>query len=297
MNSTNTAFRLDFLVIGAGRSGTTWIWRFLRNHPQCFVPEEKELHYFNEEPMDPRAGRNPNFGRPLTWYHSHFASAEPLQIKGEVSPGYLWSQTAPELIYSYRPDLKLVASLRDPVERSFSHFLYRKQRGNTGSRTFEEEIERFPFVVERSFYGQHLQRYLELFPRSQLKILLYDDLAADPRLFAGQLQVFLGLRQLDPDCKRRVNPSGLPRHPLLARVARTLRLVADRSPALSRARERFRGGRVYGALRSLTARTASFEERPAPRRDTVIELRRVFAADIELLEVMLGLDLTRWKAP
>ena len=175
---------IDFLVIGAGRAGSTWIWHLLRQHCQCYVPARKELNYFSREALDPRTGTNPDSDRPLEWYHQFFANAAGGQIRGEVSPSYLWSESAPARIKDYNPTIKLLAVLRDPVERSHSHYLYRMQRGALPAISFEDALERNPFILHRSLYGRHLRRYFELFPREQIKILMHDQLREDPHRFA-----------------------------------------------------------------------------------------------------------------
>lgn len=287
--------RNDFIVIGAGRSGTTWLWTFLDSHPDCFVPARKELNYFNREAIDPRGGRNPNFDRSLDWYHEFFASATDLQVRGEVSPAYLWSASAPTAIHAYNPDIKLVAILRDPVERSHSHFLYRMQRGTLPEITFEEALERNPFILERSLYARHLARYFDLFPEDQIQILFHDQLRTDPDRLAKTLELHLGITNHIEPVARKVNPSGRPRFRSLNRIVKIFDLLTQRHPLLHRAKESLRKSPLSSLVRTATSKTTPFGTRPTISETTDARLRDYFGEDVEQLEQMLGVDLSAWK--
>lgn len=287
---------IDFLVIGAGRAGSTWVWRLLRQHTECYVPARKELNYFSREALDPRTGTNPDYDRSIEWYHHFFANACRGQIRGEVSPSYLWSLSAPARIKGYNPTIKLLAVLRDPVERSHSHFLYRVQRGALPAISFEDALERDPFILHRSLYGRHLQRYFDLFPREQIKILMYDQLREDPRRFALALEEHLGIGPFVPDSEQPVNPSGAARHPGLSRLARSLNFFLERHPRLGDTLEPLRRGSIYRFLRSKRREIVPFSDPPAIAEETEHRLREYFHDDIGALEGLLQIDLNHWKA-
>jgi len=74
--------KIDFIGIGAGKAGTTWLWHGLRQHPGIFMPDQKELHYFNMISFEDDKIRNPRFDQPLSWYLDYFSAALPSQICG-----------------------------------------------------------------------------------------------------------------------------------------------------------------------------------------------------------------------
>ena len=210
--------KVDFLVIGAGKAGTTWIWDVLNRHPECFVPQKKELHYFNVDPPEPVGRENPNFRKGDDWYHDHFRNAQSHQILGEVSPSYLWSRGAAEEIFNYNPNIKLIALLRDPVERSYSHFKYRIQRGIASQNTFEEEIIKSPFIIQRSMYGQLLKPYFDIFSHQQIKVLFFEDIKTNSDSLVLELQDFLGISHHSIPASEQINATGRPRFPILNRM-------------------------------------------------------------------------------
>ncbi len=125
---------LDFLVIGAQRSGTTSLWRHLASHPEIYVPPSKEAPFFSHaEP----------FARGLDWYLGEFfGEAQPEQQRGTVSPHYMMGSPGIDIhevarrIHSLLPRVKLIAVLRDPIERAQSHHRMVLHRGRE-TRAFE----------------------------------------------------------------------------------------------------------------------------------------------------------------
>ncbi|HUF37254.1 MAG TPA: sulfotransferase, partial [Anaerolineales bacterium] len=215
---------IDFLVIGAEKSGTTWLAGMLGRHPGVFIPPEKELFYFNERFFESPELPNFNAAQPLEWYLGFFAAAGPGQIKGEASPAYLWDEAAPSRIATFDPDLKLLAVLRDPAERAFSQYLYYIQRGLFVRRSFEDALEARPDLLTRGLYHRQLSRFLELFPPERVRIDFFDDLKADPGGFLAGVQAYLGVpAQLPGDLETPANVTGVPRFAILNRAIAGLR--------------------------------------------------------------------------
>lgn len=198
----------SFLVIGAQRAGSSLLHRILDLHPQVYVPtERKEIHFFDWY-----------FERGVDWYQSYFpapADAPRFAAIGEVTPDYLAIAEAPGRIRDLLPEVRLVAILRNPVDRAYSWYQYARRSQNE-QRDFERFLKEDPMALEAGFYHRHLSRYLEQFPRSQLHVLIYEDLVREP---AGQLDAlarFLGLERGwdDPAAAlaERVNTSAIPRY-------------------------------------------------------------------------------------
>ena len=199
----------NFLVIGAGRSGTTSLHHYLRHHPEIFVCLEKSPNYFvSSEPMP--SWENPR-ARAMArqWvsdrgaYERLFDGARNEKAVGEVSPVYLQALGAPRRIRAACPDAKIVAVLREPVDRAYAHFFGRRRDGLELRPDFEgvveEELSR-PLPDDVAFgsylgcgrYHHFLKGYFDLFPRARIRVYLFEDLRADTGALLRDLFTFLG---------------------------------------------------------------------------------------------------------
>jgi len=170
-----------FLGIGAERSATTWMFQCLMEHPEVFVPEEKELHFFST-----------HYDEGLAWYLDWFRNSNGKRAVGEVSPEYIYAPEAPARISSVIPQVRLIVSLRNPIERAFSQYGWEVLR-ELHSYTFEEALERFPDYIEKGFYAEQIKRYYACFPREQLLIFFYEDMVKDPLAIIQQVYRFVGV--------------------------------------------------------------------------------------------------------
>ncbi len=172
----------SFLIIGAQKSATRWLRSNLGKHPEIYTAP-RELHFWNVEQRVRNAG--------LDWYRARFEEWDGQSIVGEATPGYMIWRHHPsrvaERIHSALPDVKLVAILRNPIERANSAMLHhiRRQRLPAGVRLVDVVRERAPVEKDRlclvtgGWYAASLERYQELFG-DRLLVLLHDDVQADP---------------------------------------------------------------------------------------------------------------------
>lgn len=172
--------KVNFLYIGPDKAGSTSIFAYLKAHPSCFVPDFKDIYFFDRY-----------FYKGENWYHSFFKGAKAELAVGEISHDYLFSVDAAERIFHYNPDIKLVAVRRDPVDRSFSHYLYLKRSGMCNV-DFWKAIELFPEIIDNSRFDLHLDRYTTRFPADNILVLEFGDFANGSLLFR-KLDNFLGL--------------------------------------------------------------------------------------------------------
>jgi hypothetical protein len=184
----------DFLVIAPPRSGTTWLYENLRQHPELYLPEVKEVRYFDTE------WRRYD----INWYLGHFASAGN-RIKGEVSPPYvLLPDDAIRLIKGFNPRLKLVMLFRHPVKRAWSHIShafkwfespYEKRTGAFAEAGIEAYLKGLlaDYTVLTSNYGAILSRWLAHFPPEQFFISSLEDAVREPADYFSRLYDFLGV--------------------------------------------------------------------------------------------------------
>ena len=217
----------NFLIIGAAKAGTTSLYSYLDQHPQIYMSAEKEPRFFA------LAGETPCFKGPtqninrfsvtsLEAYHQLFAGVTDERAVGEASTLYLHSPKATENIRHYIPDAKLIVGLRDPAERAFSSYVHLVRDGfeplsfEAGLRAEQGRIEDnwqpLWFYQQRSFYYRYLKRYFDIFGADNIKVYLYDDLAANSMAVAQDIYQFLGVdATFAPDLTRE-NVSGVPKN-------------------------------------------------------------------------------------
>jgi len=194
----------DFLIIGGQRCGTTSLFEYLCRHPAVCRPVEKELQFFSYR-----------FDRGVAWYRCHFPTVKAARGRKvfEATPYYLLHDQAPSRAVSVVPEARLVALLRNPTERAWSHYQHNVLRG-TEVLPFEEalraESERLDpggdgssdassshhkrhSYVTRGRYAEQLDRWLAVYPRNQLLVLFSEDLYRDPGATYARVLEFLGL--------------------------------------------------------------------------------------------------------
>jgi hypothetical protein len=221
----------NFIIIGAAKSGTTSVYRYLQQHPLVYMSPLKETNFFAYE------GQTLKFrwwGEPpisilhsitdINAYCAQFRDVSNELAIGEASPLYLYHQTAAARIQHYLPNAKLIAILRHPVERAFSHFthLIRHNREPLSdfSQALQEEKARMRegwnwdyYYRDMGFYYVQLKRYFDIFARAQIKVFLYEELKTDAKGFMKQIFRFLGIDDAFlPDVSIRYNVSGSPKN-------------------------------------------------------------------------------------
>ena len=292
----------NFFIIGAARAGTTSLYRYLDQHPFVFMSRLKEPRFFAFE------GERLAFGGPCanrfrgtvvtdpSRYRKLFADAGAATAVGEASTLYLYSERAAEAIRRDVPEARLIAILRNPVDRAFSHFQMRMREGCEPAPDFAAAVADEPrrkalnwppasFYRDWGFYHRQLGRYLDRFPHEQLRVFLYEDLVADPAAVTGDALRFLGIDDaFRPEVSARHNPSGVPRSRLVqSAVRKSIGAARVISPSLAE-----RVGRVG---RGVQARNLQRDEvTPAVRARLVEDFRE----DVLRLAELLGRDLAAW---
>lgn len=279
VSGTRSSYRLpDFVIIGAMRSGTTSLSRYLGAHPEVFVPQVKECHYFDRGHL-----------RGTAWYAAFFEEAGEEQLAGEATPNYLYDPAVPGRMWRELPDARLIAVLRNPVDRAYSHYWHRRAR-NDETLSFEAALDAEPerlasddpatrahhSYVSRGLYVDQLERFLALYPRHSLMTLTFEHLRDDPVGSYGQVCAFLGIdAESVPDIVgQRLNP-----HVEFRALA--LRNLAKRAPRLI--------ARVLGRLNTTSVDYPPMD--PATRR----RLLDRFAEPNARLATLTGLDLSAWS--
>lgn len=178
-------------------------------HPQCYVPNCKDIYFFDKE-----------YDRGWDWYLNWFRDATEEHVAiGEISHDYLSCKQAANRIAERLPTVRMIVCLRNPIERTFSQYLYLIRSGLTRS-SLREAINEFPQLIQNSLYGENLKPYLDRFDREQLLLLSFSDLADNPQGFASSIFKFLGVRMMDATQIGVVRAAARPRSFALARMAK-----------------------------------------------------------------------------
>lgn len=290
-------FRLDFIGIGAAKSGTTWLADNLRQHPQIFIPELKELVYFNQHLSRMPGVENSNYSLPLSWYHDFFSETKQGLVNGEISVEYLINGNAAKDIYRYNPKVKILVVLRYPPKQLHSLYLYLVQRGVINFPTFEQAIEKRPDLFMHYNYYQHLLPYFETFPKEQIKVLLFDELKKDNKAFLKETLDFLGVKEFyPPSIDDRSNETKEPRMKWLNHLIQNTRQNITKYrlewvlPVL-----RYSGILPLGMLIRDKLNVRKMAKKPQLSPETEQYLKAHYQADIQQLEQLLERDLSAWK--
>ena len=195
----------DFLIIGAQKAGTTALYAYLRQHPQITGPSWKEVSFFDR-----------HYAHGEAWYRGNFPNTLRARgLVGEASPSYLFHPLAPGRVAAMVPDAKLVALVRNPVDRAFSHYQHEValdreplsfedalEAEDERLRGEEERMRADPAYFSRAWwdytyrargrYAEQLERWLAVFPREQLLIVPNEDLDAEPAQTHALVLEFLG---------------------------------------------------------------------------------------------------------
>jgi hypothetical protein len=268
----------NFAYIGTSKAGSTWLFNALAGHPDVYLASNKGLYYFDQ-----------HFDEGQAWYLDHFRAAGDRVAVGEISHSYLSSPQAAARIAELNPAMRLLVCLREPVDRAFSDYLDLRKNGQFDG-PFAAALEQFPRLLDRGRYATHLQRYLDLFPRQQLHVSLFDDLRTDPQAYADDVFEFLGIRRLElppADLKSRM-PASTPRSTAVAAAAKSASKLAKRT-GLRRLRSRVKRSAL---VRQVLYRPYR-DDRPTIDPAVAAELRLGFADEVLRLDSMLGRPVSR----
>jgi hypothetical protein len=203
--------RPDFLIVGAPKAGTTALHAALAQHPELFLPAVKEPKYFlcgDQPPPTQRGPGDAHSAREWVWrrgdYEALFAPAPPGTLRGESTPLYLADDRAHERIRQAVPDVKLIAVLRDPIERAYSNWTHLWSDGlepigdfvaacDTEGQRAADGWAPFWRYLGLGHYGEQVSHLLELFPSEQLYLLRYRDLVERPKESLDRICTFLGV--------------------------------------------------------------------------------------------------------
>ena len=177
----------EFFVIGAQKSGTSWLWDMLKQHPGTSLPVKKEVHYFGSAEL---------YAKGDEWYYRHFAGLNPDKVIGEASTTYFYDRvpywynlsrqiefdeslpSLPELIDRKFPDAKYIVVLRDPVRRAISAYAHRMRKGELspflGLKNIATDLPKTR-ILEYGLYVKYLKIWMKHIPAERFRIIIFED--------------------------------------------------------------------------------------------------------------------------
>jgi hypothetical protein len=205
----------NFLIVGSQKAGTTSLHGVLEQHQDVFMSPVKEINFFSRDDL---------YRKGLGWYEDHFAGWEGQRAVGEASPGYIVAPQAPERISVCLRAVKLVLTVRNPVDRAYSQY-WHSRRNLAEHRSFATVVREDSHThwrrglrgyISRGIYAQYIRQYLRFFSQEQLLILVFEDLILDPQQFYSKLFTYLGIEVPTQDdvFSLRYNRSTIPDNPV-----------------------------------------------------------------------------------
>lgn len=305
----------DFIIIGAAKCGTTAMYELLRRHPDIYFSPVKEPHYFSG--FDVGEFTN-DFRRNNVTDPEYYFSQSPLpqqfqlflndpdqysrlyedapegKIRGEASTSYLYSERAPKAILKHNPDTRLIAILRNPVERAFSHYTMALKYGYTTDDFLtalkkdqakkEKGWGQSELFLELGHYDEQIERYYHYFPREQIHIVIYEEWRVQPQKTMNGITGFLKTTPLKLPERKTYNVGETPRFALVNRWIHQLGLrqyLADRLPPT-----------LKKNMRSWYLKPKAADMMTAEAR---VWLQQYYTPRINKLEELLGRDLDIWN--
>ena len=292
----------NFLIIGAGKAGTSSIYHYLKQHPQVYMSPLKEPKFFalEGETLDFQGPDKDIVNRTsvnnLEDYQNLFQEASTEIAIGEASPVYLYDPKAPSKIKTYLPEVKLIAILRNPVERAFSSFTHLLREGFetlSFEQALAEEENRIQkkwaplwHYQQKGYYYEQLKRYYSIFKREQIEVYLYDDLRDNSTNLIQSIYKYVGVDDtFIPDLSKK-NVSGNPKsrfvHDLFTKDNQIKSLLKPLFPK---------------QLRRNIADTAiekNLGAKPMLKGETRHQLQQLYREDVLQLQDLIGRDLSAW---
>lgn len=287
----------NFIIIGAAKAGTTSLYSYLKQHPQIYMSPIKEPRFFALEGdtlsfQGPSQGINYTSVTTIDAYQELFQGVTNEIAIGEASTLYLHSKKALQRIKHYIPEAKIIAILRDPVDRAYSSYLHLVRDGYENlsfQQALLEENSRIHqkwqplwYYTQRGFYYDALNEYLKSFDSTQIKIYIYNEFAEDSSAIVKDIFNFLDVDySFQPDMSRE-NISGIPKSKILNKLfARDNLLKSIVKPFLP-------------SFIRHKVKESNLAAKPNIPFEAEQYLRRLYQNDILKLQDLIQRDLSTW---
>jgi hypothetical protein len=299
----------NFLVIGAGKSGTTSLYEYLNEHPDVFMSPVKETNFFalegeqliNQIDDPEQMSHYPWSVTDCESYKDLYQDVTIEKAIGEVSPMYLYSKKAALNIKERLPNVKLIAILRQPTDRLYSRYLHLARESRTPTSNFEDALDKDSIwwkrndLIQEGFYHSHLKMYYDLFPKEQIHVVLYDDFRANPQGVISDIYQFIGVdASYAPSMNTEFNVSGFVANKKLDNIigqnSVVKSLISKVSPSLTKYLSESK------KIKSLVNRMRNKNlKRPPLSKNLKTQINEIYRSEIDKLQSLINVDLSHWQ--
>ncbi|MEA5466762.1 sulfotransferase family protein [Leptothoe sp. PORK10 BA2] len=300
VKSTTVPRPPTFVVIGVQKAGTTSLYMYLKQHPQVYMSPVKETNFFERDwSQATKEVQQRKKNGIITWdnYRQLFAEATDVHIAlGEASPNYLFHhQYAAEQIHTRLPDAKLIAVLRNPVQRAFSDYLMH-MRDAVGKQTPLAEQVRSrgtsSYVLLKGKYTEALKHFMDVCGRSRVDVFLYDDLCNDAQSFMGKIYQSIGVNaDFSADTSHKAQTAKVPKNQTVNRLLKTQNPIRTVATGLMKIVPTQIRRQIRDRLINLNYQGKSQEI--FSEEDTIL-LQQYYREDILRLQDLIQRDLSGW---
>ena len=289
----------NFLIFGVQKAGTTSVYNYLKQHPEVYLSPVKETNFLEKDwPKLIEQGRQFKPKKIVTFeqYKDQFKGVTNEIAIGEISPNYLFHhKTSIELIKRYVPNAKLIAILRNPVDRAISDYLMHVREGQSNT-PLKEQIQykaHKSFVILKGYYYQQVKHYFEEFSREQVSIFLYDDLRKDCQKFLEKIYKTIGVNpDFEADTSQKSQVAQLPKNDDLNK------LLVNKNPIRSLSATLLKPILSEEKRQKLRSFLISINSKSKDEIDSLDEekelLLNLYRDDILKLQDLLERDLSSW---
>ena len=281
----------NLLLAGAPRCGTTSLFETMRDYEEIFIPEDKELWFFFNDEL---------WQKGVEWYESRFSGYSGQKVVAEATPLYFCCPECLERIAATLPDVRLMLSFRNPIDRALSHYWLNVRKSKESlplEQAFESDVrgER-AWKIEKGAlnyfgigrYDEHLARIRDIFGPDRTHVIIFEELVADPGKVLADASGFMGLSGPLGESLRKSNRSQWlksRRHGALYSDFPAKRLASGLLPEPLRK-----------VVRGLRDKAAFGKDRPEPDERLIVEMAEYFSDSLVKLESMLGKSLDSWRS-
>ncbi len=273
----------DFMVIGPAKAGSRWIYECLREHPSiCLAKNVKGTRFFEKY-----------YHKGIGWYESFFETCDNTLVRGEVDETYISCPEAPGRIHQHIPDIKMITCLRNPMERTFSAYLYFHRMGII-NEPFETALDHFrKILISDTLYYDHLTNYLKYFPAENILILLFDDLKKNPDRFIKNIYHFIGVDETFKPAaiNKKINVAKAPRSRIINKLAIKTSLLLRKWDLLWP----YYKARNSRFLQKILFSKEVGDDYPSMSEGSILRLQDEYGNQIKGVSELIGKDLTHWE--
>ena len=291
---------VSFIGIGAVKSGSSWMASLLYQHPEVCMSSRKEIAFFNACNFNGTTNVTSKYGR--AYYLKFWPNTA--KVKGEVSPQYLFDIESPRRIKEAFPNVHILIMLRNPKDVVYSHYLYEKffNRSIDSSLCFIEALERYEYLLKSACFAEQLERYFKVFDKDKIHIYFLDEALKDKQEFSKQLYTDINLKDVNfkPNYAS-VNESKQVNSTIINSLIRLPSIAKQKieSSFLSVILEKLKPSKLFIRIvkwrNSILDKNVKVLKKPKMTLAEKSYLDAYLKKEIQKLECLLDLDLSRWK--